>query len=88
MTDWSDRAACRGMPLTLFFGPEGERKQQRERREHAAKAICARCPARVECLDYALTTPEKYGVWGGMGEDERVTERRRRLRRAARERAA
>jgi len=76
------------MPLALFFGPEGERKQQREQREHAAKAICARCPARVECLEYALTTPEKYGVWGGMGEDERVTERRRRMRRAARERAA
>jgi len=71
---WIDLAACRGMDLTLFLGPEGERQQQRERREHAAKAVCARCPARVECLD--------------MGEDERVTERRRRLRRAARERAA
>jgi len=76
------------MDLVLFFGPEGERQQQRERREYVAKAVCARCPARVECLEHALTTPERYGVWGGMGEDERVTERRRRLRRAARERAA
>jgi WhiB family redox-sensing transcriptional regulator len=33
----------------------------------AAKAVCARCLVRAECLDYAMTRPEtrNYGVWGG-----------------------
>ncbi|HEX3827166.1 MAG TPA: WhiB family transcriptional regulator, partial [Sporichthyaceae bacterium] len=35
-----------------------------------------------ECLNYALSRPEKYGVWGGLNEEERAAERRRRMRRA------
>ncbi len=31
-----------------------------------AKAICSRCVVREECLDYALTGNERYGIWGGM----------------------
>jgi WhiB family transcriptional regulator, redox-sensing transcriptional regulator len=37
---------------------------------------------RNECLDYAISRPEKYGTWGGLNEDERASERRRRMRRA------
>jgi len=59
------------MDLVLFFGPEGERQQQRERRERAAKAVYARCPARVECLEYALEHDERFGIWGGLSERER-----------------
>ena len=51
-------------------------------RERQAKAVCAACPVRSECLGYALTRPEKYGTWGGLNEDERASERRRRMRRA------
>ncbi|ADG88951.1 hypothetical protein TBS_12420 [Thermobispora bispora] len=80
---WQDHAACRGEDLVLFFGPDGERQPEREIRERKAKAICAQCPVRIECLDYALSRPEKYGTWGGMNEDERASERRRRMRRAA-----
>ncbi|MGH3321392.1 MAG: WhiB family transcriptional regulator [Streptosporangiaceae bacterium] len=80
---WQEAAACRGEDIALFFGPEGERQPEREVRERKAKAICADCPVRAECLEYALTKPEKYGVWGGMNEDERTAERRRRSRRAA-----
>jgi len=36
-----------------------------------AKAICAECPVREACLEYALTTREKEGVWGGMTARER-----------------
>lgn len=79
---WQDAAACRGEDIGLFFGPDGERQPEREVREQKAKAICARCPVRTECLEYALSRPEKYGVWGGMNEDERASERRRRMRRA------
>lgn len=80
---WQDAAACRGQDLTLFFGVEGERGAERENRERKAKQVCAFCPARQACLDYAVSRPEKYGVYGGLTEDERASERRRRMRRAS-----
>ncbi|MFI7691731.1 WhiB family transcriptional regulator [Nonomuraea sp. NPDC049655] len=78
---WQERAACRGEDLTLFFGADGERGEAKDRRERVAKAVCSGCPVRRECLDYALSVPEKYGVWA-LTEDERARERRRRMRRA------
>lgn len=78
---WQDDAACRGEDLVLFFGPSGERQPEKDVRERKAKAICAQCPSRAACLDYALSRPEKYGTWAGLNEDERASERRRRMRR-------
>jgi WhiB family redox-sensing transcriptional regulator len=80
--DWMDAAECRGEDLILFFGIDGERQPEREIRERKAKAVCMRCPVRAECLDYAVSRPEKSGLWGGLNEDERAMERRRRQRRA------
>jgi WhiB family transcriptional regulator, redox-sensing transcriptional regulator len=79
---WQDAAACRGKDIVLFFGPDGERQPEREIRERKAKMVCASCPVRGECLDYAVSRPEKYGTWGGLNEEERASERRRRMRRA------
>jgi WhiB family redox-sensing transcriptional regulator len=79
---WQDEAACRGRDVVLFFGPDGERQPEREIRERKAKAVCSSCPVRAECLTYAVSRPEKYGTWGGLNEDERSSERRRRMRRA------
>src|SRR6202042_1689620 len=79
---WQDDAACRGKEVVLFFGPDGERQPEREIRERKAKAVCAACPVRAECLNYAVSRPEKYGTWGGLNEDEPSAERRRRMRRA------
>lgn len=78
---WQDRAACRGMNAQLFFGPDGERWQDREIREAKAKAICASCPVREQRLDYALLNSIKHGIWGGLTNEERTRERRRRTRR-------
>ena len=55
---------------------------EREVRERKAKTVCAACPVRAECLTYAVSRPEKYGTWGGLNEEERASERRRRMRRA------
>jgi WhiB family transcriptional regulator, redox-sensing transcriptional regulator len=79
---WQDEAACRGKEVVLFFGPDGERQPERDIRERKAKAVCNSCPVRSECLTYAVSRPEKYGTWGGLNEDERSSERRRRMRRA------
>src|ERR1700753_666300 len=72
-------AACRGEDLLLFCGPDGERQPEREIRERKAKSICAACPVKLECLNYAVSRPEKYGTWGGLNEDERSAERRRQM---------
>jgi len=45
-----------------------------------AKEVCAQCSVRVACLEYALTSREKAGVWGGATERERrriIRQRRR-----------
>ena len=36
-----------------------------------AKKLCADCPIRLECLEYALAADEEYGVWGGLSPVER-----------------
>jgi WhiB family redox-sensing transcriptional regulator len=69
---WHWHAACRGEDALLFFPPNRPESQgEREVREAQAKAICARCPVRVECLEHALRTREPYGIWGGLNELER-----------------
>lgn len=76
---WQDDVNCQGEDLLLFFGPEGERQPERDVRERRAKAVCAGCPARAACLDYAIES-RATGVWGGQNEDDRKRERRRRGR--------
>ena len=64
-----------------FFAPSYfERREEKNAREAVAKSFCARCPVRVECLEYALSTREAHGIWGGLNE----MERRRMLRERAR----
>lgn len=78
--DWQLQAACRGMDVGVFFSPDRERGEARDEREAAAKAICAQCPVRRECLDHALAVREPFGVWGGLTQHERaelLTTRRR-----------
>ena len=76
---WQDRAACKGMDPTIFFGPEyAETVKEKRDREDAAKAVCTTCPVREECLEYALDAREAYGIWGGLTELERKALLRRR----------
>jgi WhiB family redox-sensing transcriptional regulator len=42
-----------------------------------AKAVCAACRVRRQCLQYALATHQLHGVWGGTSEDERQLQARR-----------
>lgn len=80
MTDaWQLRAACKGPQATAFFPPaHAERKEEKVSREERAKAICATCTVRRDCLEYALRIREPHGIWGGMNEVERkqLAERR------------
>lgn len=63
-SDWRDLAACREVDPELFFAaPQAD----------AAKAVCASCPVRVPCLDWAMRHSMGYGVWGATAEEERRT---------------
>jgi WhiB family redox-sensing transcriptional regulator len=68
--DWHSRAACKTADPDLFFPPPS-RAKKRSRRGFRAKAICAACPVRTECLEYAVDNRIEFGVWGGLNEDER-----------------
>jgi WhiB family redox-sensing transcriptional regulator len=78
--DWRQDAACRDLDTAVFF-PDTEEEVA------AALAVCAACPVREACLEFALVTRQDDGVWGGMTETERRRVRRRRQE-AARRRAA
>ena len=67
--EWMDDGACKGL-THLFFPPAAERPQARERREAAARSVCASCTVRTTCMDFARDHHE-YGFWGGESEDER-----------------
>jgi WhiB family redox-sensing transcriptional regulator len=61
---WQSRAACRGGAVDTFFPERGESLAER-------RAVCAVCPVRQECLDYALGLPsDPDGVWGGTSQRE------------------
>ena len=68
---WQEHGSCREADPTLFFHPQNERGLARARRDRAAKAVCASCPVRIECADYAIRAREPYGVWGGLTEEDR-----------------
>jgi len=69
---WQGDALCRGNHSHLFFPPsQVERKEERERRELKAKAICLVCPVKDPCLDFAMRIREPYGIWGALTEAER-----------------
>jgi WhiB family redox-sensing transcriptional regulator len=82
---WSRRAVCKGEPLETFYGVDGERGDAKAEREYRAKAFCRVCPVARACLEHALASGDKYGIRGGLNEEERHSEHRRRMRRKAAE---
>lgn len=81
--DWRDLAACRDEDPELFFpvselGPGASQAAR-------AKAVCARCPVRAQCLEYAVDNGLDHGIFGGTTESERrnLLRRKRSQRHAA-----
>jgi len=71
---WRQRAACGGAGPALFF-PVGETGVAVEE-SAAALAVCRGCPVAADCLEYALATNQRCGIWGGATEDDRRQLRR------------
>ena len=61
---WSVFATCQDVKDVSFF-------PQNKTEERAAAAICLICPVRIDCLEHALMTNERFGMWGGISERER-----------------
>lgn len=86
--DWRQAAACRGKDPDMFFAVANTPAGTAQRRE--AKRVCASCPVRPECLEWALETRQAAGVWGGMSARKRQTLKRPRethLQRCLKQRA-
>ena len=70
---WRLRGACHGLDPAILFPDEEDEAE-------IAKEICADCDVRIACLEYALASRERDGVWGGATERERrriIRQRRR-----------
>ncbi|MHB1504145.1 MAG: WhiB family transcriptional regulator [Acidimicrobiales bacterium] len=77
-TEWMSKGKCKDMDPAVFFPNDGVGVQ-------VAQRICADCPVKAPCLEYALTNRVDHGVWGGTSERER--RRLLRKRRAVRTQA-
>jgi WhiB family redox-sensing transcriptional regulator len=67
---WQADALCAQTDPESFFPEKGGSTRE-------AKKICASCEVRGECLEYALSNDERFGIWGGLSERERRKLRRR-----------
>ena len=68
---WRLDALCAETDPEAFFPEKGGSTRE-------AKRVCTGCAVRAECLEFALTNDERFGIWGGLSERER---RRLRLQR-------
>jgi WhiB family transcriptional regulator, redox-sensing transcriptional regulator len=69
---WHAQAACADMDRDRFFpGPGGSNGAQTQQ----AKAVCAACPVRADCLAEALEH-DLQGIWGGLTDRERTALKR------------
>jgi WhiB family redox-sensing transcriptional regulator len=72
-SDWMAQGNCRAVAPSAFFPSDGVGVE-------VARRICADCPVKEPCLEYALLHRIDHGVWGGASERERRRiARRRRL---------
>jgi WhiB family redox-sensing transcriptional regulator len=62
--EWMAQGKCRDVPPAVFFPNDGVGVD-------AARRICAECPVKAPCLEYALLHRVDHGVWGGASERER-----------------
>jgi len=71
--DWRKLGACRGLDASIFYPDDDDDAA-------VAKSVCDSCGVRAACLEHALLSREKAGVWGGATERERrriIRQRRR-----------
>jgi WhiB family redox-sensing transcriptional regulator len=81
-TSWRAASACLNSDPDMFFPVAAGTATSRQ--VTRALRICDGCGVRQQCLDFALRSGEKDGIWGGTTPEERIRTRRARNRRPAR----
>lgn len=76
---WQEQSLCKEADPEQFFPEKGGATA-------LAKKLCKGCPVKAQCLEFALTNDERFGIWGGLSERERRKLNRRRPRRITAER--
>ena len=66
---WHREAEGRGIGTEVFLAGAWQSTSQ-------ARALCADCPVREDCLAAALEDPLTQGIWAGTSERERRTLRK------------
>lgn len=65
------RLPCRNEDPEIWF-PVGTGPMAVET-EWLAQALCDGCPIKAACLQYALETGQRYGIWGGINMETQGT---------------
>jgi WhiB family redox-sensing transcriptional regulator len=63
--EWQRQAHCAGVGVNYYFGDDDEQPTMSIRQVRDASKLCDVCPVFTECLTWALSTREEYGVWAG-----------------------
>lgn len=59
---WMQEADCAQVDPDVWFPT----RETPHREVRAATAICAECPVRDACFEYAMRTNQRHGIWGGV----------------------
>jgi len=60
---WREDALCRQTDPEIFHPEVGGTAAP-------AKRTCMACEVRPECLEYAVASGQRFGIWGGVGQQE------------------
>tara|TARA_B100000902_G_scaffold391752_1_gene442945 strand:- start:2601 stop:2951 length:351 start_codon:yes stop_codon:yes gene_type:complete len=65
INNWFDKAKCKeqNIPTDKFFPDRGGTLE--------VKYICQNCPVAKPCLEYSFRNSSKFGIWGGLSENQR-----------------
>ena len=63
LLNWVQQAACKGKTGRFFSNHPGD--------VAGARKVCADCPVRSECFDFAMSDLNLHGVWAGLTAQER-----------------
>lgn len=70
--DWTEKAACKSENSQMFYCDSTDNKINANR-ESYAKAVCRKCEVAAECLMFAISNNEVFGIWGSFAPKERNT---------------
>lgn len=65
-----EQPRCQEIPF-VFFPEDIPQGNIRQESIELARKICAQCPIRLICFEYAMNTGQRFGIWGGTLPSER-----------------